>query len=76
LDGPFPLKRHTKVDDLSKVGLSREQELTQKIDNLNQAVLEAKTCHFGNLEQMIDELKDSTKKNAMNLYVESAKKVP
>ncbi len=76
LGGPFPLKRHDKVDDLSKVGLSREQELTQKIDNLNQAVLEAKACHFDNLEQMIDKLKDSTKKNVMNLYVESAKKVP
>ncbi len=76
LGGPFPLKRHTKVDDLSKVGLSREQELTQKIDNLNQAVSEAKTSHFGNLDQMIDKLKDSTKKNVMNLYVESAKKVP
>ncbi|GAA7986740.1 type IV secretion system oncogenic effector CagA [Helicobacter pylori] len=76
LGGPFPLKRHTKVDDLSKVGLSREQELKQKIDNLNQAVSEAKACHFGNLEQMIDKLKDSTKKNVMNLYVESAKKVP
>ncbi|MFB1282325.1 type IV secretion system oncogenic effector CagA [Helicobacter pylori] len=76
LGGPFPLTRHTKVGDLSKVGLSREQELTQKIDNLNQAVSEAKTCHFDNLVQMIDELKDSTKKNVMNLYVESAKKVP
>ncbi|RVZ20722.1 type IV secretion system oncogenic effector CagA [Helicobacter pylori] len=76
LGGPFPLKRHDKVDDLSKVGLSREQELTQKIDNLNQAVLEAKTFHFGNLDQMIDKLKDFTKKNVMNLYVESAKKVP
>ncbi|GAA7569033.1 type IV secretion system oncogenic effector CagA [Helicobacter pylori] len=76
LGGPFPLKRHTKVDDLSKVGLSREQELKQKIDNLNQAVSEAKACHFDNLEQMIDKLKDSTKKNVMNLYVESAKKVP
>ncbi|EKE85492.1 type IV secretion system oncogenic effector CagA [Helicobacter pylori] len=76
LGGPFPLKRHTKVDDLSKVGLSRNQELAQKIDNLNQAVLEAKTSHFGNLDQMIDKLKDSTKKNVMNLYVESAKKVP
>ncbi|GAA7990516.1 type IV secretion system oncogenic effector CagA [Helicobacter pylori] len=72
----FSLKRHTKVDNLSKVGLSREQELTQKIDNPNQAVSEAKACHFDNLEQMIDKLKDSTKKNAMNLYVESAKKVP
>ncbi|RVZ31972.1 type IV secretion system oncogenic effector CagA [Helicobacter pylori] len=76
LGGPFPLKRHDKVDDLSKVGLSREQELTQKIDNLNQAVLEAKAFHFDNLDQMIDKLKDSTKKNIMNLYVESAKKVP
>ncbi|MBM2778546.1 type IV secretion system oncogenic effector CagA [Helicobacter pylori] len=76
LGGPFPLKRHDKVDDLSKVGLSREQELKQKIDNLNQAVLEAKACHFDNLDQMIDKLKDSTKKNVMNLYVESAKKVP
>ncbi len=76
LGGPFPLKRHTKVDDLSKVGLSREQELAQKIDNLNQAVSEAKACHFDNLDQMIDKLKDSTKKNVMNLYVESAKKVP
>ncbi len=76
LGGPFPLKRHDKVDDLSKVGLSRNQELAQKIDNLSQAVLEAKACHFGNLEQTIDKLKDSTKKNVMNLYVESAKKVP
>ncbi|WP_217612924.1 type IV secretion system oncogenic effector CagA [Helicobacter pylori] len=76
LGGPFPLKRHDKVDDLSKVGLSREQELTQKIDNLNQAVSEAKACKFDNLDQMIDKLKDSTKKNVMNLYVESAKKVP
>ncbi|GAA8552615.1 type IV secretion system oncogenic effector CagA [Helicobacter pylori] len=76
LGGPFPLTRHTKVDDLSKVGLSREQELKQKIDNLNQAVSEAKACHFDNLDQMIDKLKDSTKKNVMNLYVESAKKVP
>ncbi|QDY57926.1 type IV secretion system oncogenic effector CagA [Helicobacter pylori] len=72
----FPLKRHDKVDNLSKVGLSRNQELAQKIDNLNQAVSEAKTCHFDNLDQMIDKLKDSTKKNVMNLYVESAKKVP
>ncbi|MFP6190974.1 type IV secretion system oncogenic effector CagA [Helicobacter pylori] len=76
LGGPFPLKRHSKVDDLSKVGLSRNQELAQKIDNLNQAVLEAKACHFDNLDQMIDKLKDSTKKNVMNLCVESAKKVP
>ncbi|AAD06073.1 cag island protein, CYTOTOXICITY ASSOCIATED IMMUNODOMINANT ANTIGEN [Helicobacter pylori J99] len=76
LGGPFPLKRHDKVDDLSKVGLSREQKLTQKIDNLNQAVSEAKASHFDNLDQMIDKLKDSTKKNVVNLYVESAKKVP
>ncbi len=76
LGGPFPLKRHDKVDDLSKVGLSREQELTQKIDNLNQAVLEAKAGFFGNLEQTIDKLKDSTKYNSVNLWVESAKKVP
>ncbi|QDY54978.1 type IV secretion system oncogenic effector CagA [Helicobacter pylori] len=76
LGGPFPLKRHDKVDDLSKVGLSRNQELAQKIDNLNQAVSEAKTSHFGNLDQMIDKLKDSTKKNVVNLYVGSAKKVP
>ncbi len=76
LGGPFPLTRHTKVDDLSKVGLSREQQLKQKIDNLNQAVSEAKAGFFGNLEQTMDELKDSTKKNVVNLYVESAKKVP
>ncbi len=76
LGGPFPLKRHDKVEDLSKVGLSREQELKQNIDNLNQAVLEAKASHFDNLDQMIDKLKDSTKKNVMNLFVESAKKVP
>ncbi|MGL2618574.1 type IV secretion system oncogenic effector CagA [Helicobacter pylori] len=76
LGGPFPLKRHDKVDDLSKVGLSRGQELTQKIDNLNQAVSEAKAGYFGNLEQTIDNLKDSTKNNLMNLWAESAKKVP
>ncbi|WRG07487.1 type IV secretion system oncogenic effector CagA [Helicobacter pylori] len=76
LGGPFPLKRHDKVDDLSKVGLSRNQELAQKIDNLNQAVSEAKAGFFGNLEQTIDNLKDSTKHNPMNLWVESAKKVP
>ncbi|PUD51795.1 type IV secretion system oncogenic effector CagA [Helicobacter pylori] len=76
LGGPFPLKRHDKVDDLSKVGLSREQELTQKIDNLSQAVSEAKAGFFGNLEQTIDNLKDSAKNNTMNLWVESAKKVP
>ncbi|WRC49334.1 type IV secretion system oncogenic effector CagA [Helicobacter pylori] len=76
LGGPFPLKRHDKVDDLSKVGLSREQQLKQKIDNLNQAVSEAKAGFFGNLEQTIGNLKDSTKHNPMNLWVESAKKVP
>ncbi|MFP6143037.1 type IV secretion system oncogenic effector CagA [Helicobacter pylori] len=76
LGGPFPLKRHDKVDDLSKVGLSRNQELAQKIDNLNQAVSEAKVGFFGNLEQTIDNLKDSTKHNPMNLWTESAKKVP
>ncbi len=72
----FPLKRHDKVEDLSKVGLSRNQELAQKIDNLNQAVSEAKAGFFGNLVQTIDKLKDSTKHNPMNLWVESAKKVP
>ncbi|WP_283446537.1 type IV secretion system oncogenic effector CagA [Helicobacter pylori] len=76
LGGPFPLKRHDKVDDLSKVGRSRNQELAQKIDNLNQAVSESKAGFFGNLEQTIDELKDSTKHNTVNLLVESAKKVP
>ncbi|MFP6194113.1 type IV secretion system oncogenic effector CagA [Helicobacter pylori] len=76
LGGPFPLKRHDKVDDLSKVGLSRNQELTQKIDNLSQAVSEAKAGFFGNLEQTIDKLKDSTKYNPVNLWAESAKKVP
>ncbi|MFP6104804.1 type IV secretion system oncogenic effector CagA [Helicobacter pylori] len=76
LGGPFPLKKHGKVDDLSKVGLSREQQLAQKIDNLSQAVSEAKAGFFGNLEQTIDKLKDSTKHNPMNLWVESAKKVP
>ncbi|WP_187943922.1 type IV secretion system oncogenic effector CagA [Helicobacter pylori] len=76
LGGPFPLKRHDKVDDLSKVGLSRNQELAQKIDNLNQAVSEAKAGFFGNLEQTIDKLKDSTKNNTVNLWAESAKKMP
>ncbi|NHB37620.1 type IV secretion system oncogenic effector CagA [Helicobacter pylori] len=76
LGGPFPLKRHDKVDDLSKVGRSRNQGLAQKIDNLNQAVSEAKAGFFGNLEQTIDKLKDSTKHNPMNLWAESAKKVP
>ncbi|BAW56148.1 type IV secretion system oncogenic effector CagA [Helicobacter pylori] len=72
----FPLRRGAKVGDLSKVGLSREQELTRRIGDLNQAVSEAKIGHFGNLEQKIDELKDSTKKNAVKLWVESAKQVP
>ncbi|GAA8847442.1 type IV secretion system oncogenic effector CagA [Helicobacter pylori] len=72
----FPLRKYAAVDDLSKVGLSREQELTSRIGDLNQAVSEAKTGHFGKLEQKIDELKDSTKKNALNLWVESAKQVP
>ncbi|GAA7173907.1 type IV secretion system oncogenic effector CagA [Helicobacter pylori] len=72
----FPLRRSAGVDDLNKVGLSREQELTRRISDLNQAVSEAKTGHFDNLEQKIDELKDSTKKNALKLWVESAKQVP
>ncbi|WQV88245.1 type IV secretion system oncogenic effector CagA [Helicobacter pylori] len=76
LGGPFPLKRHDKVDDLSKVGLSKNQKLAQKIDNLSQAVSEAKAGYFGNLEQTIDKLKDSTKNNTVNLWTESAKKVP
>ncbi|OOQ32438.1 exotoxin CagA [Helicobacter pylori] len=76
LGGPFPLKKHDKVEDLSKVGLSRNQELARKIDNLNQAVSEAKAGYFGNLEQTIDKLKNSTKHNTVNLWVESAKKVP
>ncbi|GAA9705827.1 type IV secretion system oncogenic effector CagA [Helicobacter pylori] len=72
----FPLRRSAGVNDLSKVGLSREQELTRRIGDLSQAVSEAKTGHFGKLEQKIDELKDSTKKNAVKLWVESAKQVP
>ncbi len=72
----FPLRRYAGVGDLSKVGLSREEELTRRIGDLNQAVSEAKTGHFGKLEQKIDELKDSTKKNALKLWVESAKQVP
>ncbi len=72
----FPLRRSAAVNDLSKVGLSREQELTRGIGDLNQAVSEAKTGHFDKLEQKIDELKDSTKKNALKLWVESAKQVP
>ncbi|WRB79052.1 type IV secretion system oncogenic effector CagA [Helicobacter pylori] len=72
----FPLRRSAAVNDLSKVGLSREQELTRRIGDLSQAVSEAKTGHFDKLEQKIDELKDSTKKNALKLWVESAKQVP
>ncbi|UOS37523.1 type IV secretion system oncogenic effector CagA [Helicobacter pylori] len=72
----FPLRRSAAVNDLSKVGLSREQELTCRIGDLNQAVSEAKTGHFDKLEQKIDELKDSTKKNALKLWTESAKQVP
>ncbi|GAA9947419.1 type IV secretion system oncogenic effector CagA [Helicobacter pylori] len=72
----FPLRRYAGVGDLSKVGLSREQELTRRIGDLNQAVSEAKAGYFDNLEQKIDELKDSTKKNALKLLVESAKQVP
>ncbi len=75
LGGSFPLRRSAKVEDLSKVGRSREQELTQKIDNLSQAVSEAKAGFFGNLEQTINNLKDSTKNNPVNLWAESAKKV-
>ncbi|MGL2335740.1 type IV secretion system oncogenic effector CagA [Helicobacter pylori] len=76
LGGSFTLRRSAKVEDLSKVGLSRNQELTQKIDSLSQAVSEAKAGFFGNLEQTIDKLKDSTKNNPMNLWAENAKKVP
>ncbi|UOR71517.1 type IV secretion system oncogenic effector CagA [Helicobacter pylori] len=72
----FPLRRSAGVNDLSKVGLSREQELTRRIGDLNQAVSEAKAGHFDNLEQKIDELKDSTKKNALKLWTESTKQVP
>ncbi|GAA7329560.1 type IV secretion system oncogenic effector CagA [Helicobacter pylori] len=72
----FPLRRYAGVDDLSRVGLSREQELTLKIGDLNQAVSEAKAGFFDKLEQTIDELKDSTKKNVLSLWVESAKQVP
>ncbi len=72
----FPLRRSAKVEDLSKAGLSRNQELTQKIDSLSQAVSEAKAGFFGNLEQTIDKLKDSAKNNPVNLWAESAKKVP
>ncbi|MGT0049346.1 type IV secretion system oncogenic effector CagA [Helicobacter pylori] len=72
----FPLRRSAAVNDLSKVGLSREQELTRRIGDLNQAVSEAKTGYFDKLEQKIDELKDSTKKNALKLWAESTKQVP
>ncbi|GAA8424598.1 type IV secretion system oncogenic effector CagA [Helicobacter pylori] len=76
LGGSFPLRRSAKVEDLSKAGLSRGQELTQKIDSLSQAVSEAKAGFFGNLEQTINNLKDSIKNNPVNLWAESAKKVP
>ncbi|EJB75032.1 cag island protein [Helicobacter pylori Hp A-16] len=76
LGGSFPLRRSAAVDDLSKAGRSREQELTQKIDSLSQAASEAKAGFFGNLEQTIDNLRDSTKNNPVNLWAESAKKVP
>ncbi|EJB89819.1 cag island protein [Helicobacter pylori Hp H-19] len=76
LGGSFPLRRSAKVEDLSKAGLSRNQELTQKIDSLSQAVSEARAGFFGNLERTIDNLKDSTKNNPVNLWAESAKKVP
>ncbi|GAA8432517.1 type IV secretion system oncogenic effector CagA [Helicobacter pylori] len=76
LGGSFPLRRSAKVEDLSKVGQSRGQELTQKIDSLSQAVSEAKAGFFGNLEQTINNLKDSAKNNPVNLWAESAKKVP
>ncbi|WQT41388.1 type IV secretion system oncogenic effector CagA [Helicobacter pylori] len=72
----FPLRRSAAVNNLSKVGLSREEELTRRIGDLNQAVSEAKTGYFDKLEQKIDELKDSTKKNALKLWIESAKQVP
>lgn len=72
----FPLRRYAGVGDLSKVGLSRERELTRRIGDLNQAVSEAKTGHFDKLEQKIDELKDSTKNNALKLCAESTKQVP
>ncbi len=76
LGGSFPLRRSAKGEDLSKVGFSRNQELTQKIDSLSQAVSEVKAGFFGNLEQTIDNLKDFTKNNLVNLWAESAKKVP
>ncbi|GAA8483490.1 type IV secretion system oncogenic effector CagA [Helicobacter pylori] len=52
------------------------KKVNAKIDQLNQAVSEAKAGFFGNLEQMIDNLKDSAKNNPVNLWAESAKKVP
>nr|ACV92803.1 cytotoxin associated protein A [Helicobacter pylori] len=70
----FPLRRYAAVNDLSKVGLSREEELTRRIGDLSQAVSEAKTGHFDNLEQKIDELKDSTKNNAVKLWVKARNK--
>ncbi|GAA8207185.1 type IV secretion system oncogenic effector CagA [Helicobacter pylori] len=77
LGGSFPLRRSAKVEDLSKVGRSREQELTQKIDNLSQAVSVAKIAgDFSGVEQALADLKDSAKNNPVNLWAESAKKVP
>ncbi|TPH89838.1 type IV secretion system oncogenic effector CagA, partial [Helicobacter pylori] len=52
------------------------KKVNAKIDQLNQAVSEAKAGFFGNLEQTIDKLKDSAKNNPVNLWAESAKKVP
>ncbi|GAA8245915.1 type IV secretion system oncogenic effector CagA [Helicobacter pylori] len=52
------------------------KKVNAKIDQLNQAVSEAKAGLFGNLEQTIDNLKDSAKNNFVSLWVESAKKVP
>ncbi|GAA8815392.1 type IV secretion system oncogenic effector CagA [Helicobacter pylori] len=52
------------------------KKVNAKIDQLNQAVSEAKAGYFGNLEQTIDNLKDSAKNNLVNLWAESAKKVP
>ncbi|GAA6968963.1 type IV secretion system oncogenic effector CagA [Helicobacter pylori] len=72
----FPLTKYAPEKDLSKVGLSKAEELTRRIGDLNQAVSEAKAGYFSNLEQTMDELKDSTKKNVVNLWVESTKQVP
>ncbi len=81
LGGPYTLKMHAEGDGPSKVGLSRDQELTQKIGNLHQAVSEAKAGFFSspkqmtNLEQAMQGLKDSTKKNVVNLHFEGVRKV-